>query len=332
MTPETILIFMDMKKFISKAMAYAAMLLMTTVFYACKDDEGPSADTFIGVWEGVEADSWSIMPGYVDDGWWAERPDKNEKYGVDISEYRIEFTADKFYRIYREYVAANPRDNKWSMMGYGKWSNSENTITLTSYDSGDETYNEESPKNFKIVELDKNELILEYHENRPDGENYGKITLRQIADKGDIYEEEVKEDDNKDEDSGKPIKNEDLIGEWIEIHNYYENDEENDYDFNDYRGGQMRMVIEEADQNKLYASIYFYQENINDWKYDDIHHSATFEIKGNKVTSNEGFLGNVTEGYNCTMSIKGDELTVDYKDYRDGDYFDHYIFTFKKKK
>ena len=298
---------MDMKKFISKAMAYAAMLLMTTVFYACKDDEGPSADTFIGVWEGVEADSWSIMPGYVDDGWWAERPDKNEKYGVDISEYRIEFTADKFYRIYREYVAANPRDNKWSMMGYGKWSNSENTITLTSYDSGDETYNEESPKNFKIVELDKNELILEYHENRPDGENYGKITLRQIADKGDIYEEEVKEED-KEEDSGKTIKNEDLIGEWIETYYSYkypgEEPHEIDYDFNDYINDQVKLEIKGATDNKLLAFVYYYYNGSGSWDLDP-EYGLPFKLSNNKVINldNNDWEEDGIKSQNSTMSL-----------------------------
>lgn len=180
-----------MKTFRFIGMALLAMLVCVN-FTSCKDNEdGPSSNSLIGVWEGIEADSWSIVPGSHDENeeWWASSPDKETDNGVDISNYRIEFNSDMFYRIY----LYNENSKMWNPRGVGKWSVSGEKITLVSYDSGDGKYDEENPDEYNILEHKDSKITLEYYKNTPASENYRKMTFRQIATKDEMFDTD---DDN----------------------------------------------------------------------------------------------------------------------------------------
>ena len=102
-----------MKKLLEKWKGIVTLVLVSLSLYSCKDDDnsGISTESIIGVWEGIKADSWSIVPAAeATEGWWGQRPDKDSQYGTDISDYRVEFTADMFYRVYtyNEYT-----DKQW---------------------------------------------------------------------------------------------------------------------------------------------------------------------------------------------------------------------------
>ena len=175
-----------MKTFRFIAMALLAMLMCVN-FTSCKDNEdGPSSNSLIGVWEGIEADSWSIVPGSHDEDeeWWTGSPDKQTDNGVDISNYRIEFNSDMFYRTYHY----NEGSSMWYLGGVGKWSVSGKKRTLVSYDSGDDKYDEENPDEYNILEHTSSRMTLEYYKNTPAGENYRKMTFRQIATKDEMFD------------------------------------------------------------------------------------------------------------------------------------------------
>ena len=107
-----------MKKLLEKWKGIVTLVLVSLSLYSCKDDDnsGISTESIIGVWEGIKADSWSIVPAAeATEGWWGERPDKDSQYGTDISDYRVEFTADMFYRVY----TYNEYTDKWSMIRIG---------------------------------------------------------------------------------------------------------------------------------------------------------------------------------------------------------------------
>ena len=201
-------------------------MLMCVNFTSCKDSEdGPSSNSLIGIWEGVEADSWSIVPGSHDEDeeWWASSPDKETDNGVDISNYRIEFNSDMFYRIY----LYNENSKMWYLGGVGKWSVSGKKITLVSYDSGDKKYNEENPDEYNILEHKDSKITLEYYKNTPASENYRKMTFKQIASAVEIYENGLARYlDNVD---GEWTPNDDGLGdiEWFVIDGVlYWNEEE----------------------------------------------------------------------------------------------------------
>ncbi|MBM6864492.1 lipocalin family protein [Bacteroides caecigallinarum] len=188
-------------------------MLMCVNFTSCKDSEdGPSSNSLIGVWEGIEADSWSIVPGSHDENeeWWASSPDKETDNGVDISNYRIEFNSDMFYRIY----LYNENSKMWNPGGVGKWSVSGKKITLVSYDSGDKKYNEENPDEYNILEHKDSKITLEYYKNTPASENYRKMTFRQIATKDEMFDTD--DIDKGDLDiNGKKEYPSKLIGKWM---------------------------------------------------------------------------------------------------------------------
>lgn len=136
-----------MKKLLEKWKGIVTLVLVSLSLYSCKDDDnsGISTESIIGVWEGIKADSWSIVPAAeATEGWWGQRPDKDSQYGTDISDYRVEFTADMFYRVY----TYNEYTDKWSRGAVGKWSVSGNTLTMVSYYSN--AYDEENPEIFKL--------------------------------------------------------------------------------------------------------------------------------------------------------------------------------------
>lgn len=82
-----------MKKLLEKWKGIVTLVLVSLSLYSCKDDDnsGISTESIIGVWEGIKADSWSIVPAAeATEGWWGQRPDKDSQYGTDISDYRVE--------------------------------------------------------------------------------------------------------------------------------------------------------------------------------------------------------------------------------------------------
>ena len=204
-----------MKTFRFIGMALVAMLVCVN-FTSCKDSEdGPSSSSLIGVWEGIEADSWSIVPGShdEDDEWWTESPDKQTDNGVDISDYRIEFNSDMFYRIYHY----NEGSGMWYLEGVGKWSVSGKKITLVSYDSGDGKYDEENPDEYNILEHTSSRMTLEYYKNNPAGENYRKMTFKQIATKDEMFDTDDISTGDSSFDINAKIKKEypsKYIGKW----------------------------------------------------------------------------------------------------------------------
>lgn len=191
-------------------------MLMCVNFTSCKDGEdGPSSNSLVGVWEGIEADSWSIVPGSHDEDeeWWASSPDKETDNGVDISNYRIEFNSDMFYRIY----LYNENSKMWYLGGVGKWSVSGKKITLVSYDSGDKKYNEENPDEYNILEHKDSKMTLEYYKNTPASENYRKMTFRQIATKDEMFNTDDINTGDSSFDTNAKIKKEypsKYIGKW----------------------------------------------------------------------------------------------------------------------
>ena len=204
-----------MKTFRFIGMALVAMLVCVN-FTSCKDSEdGPSSNSLIGIWEGIEADSWSIVPGSHDEDeeWWTGSPDKQTDNGVDISGYRIEFNSDKFYRIYHydEYGKI------WYPGGVGKWSVSGKKITLVSYDSGDGKYDEENPDEYNILEHTSSRMTLEYYKNTPASENYRKMTFKQIATKDEMFDTDDINTGDSSFDINAKIKKEypsKYIGKW----------------------------------------------------------------------------------------------------------------------
>lgn len=200
-----------MRTFRLIGMAFVAVLLCLNLSSCKDDDEGPSVKSLIGVWEGIEADSWSIVPGYEqDDDWWADRPDKDSQRGVDISDYRVEFNSDQFYRIY----TYNSVNKSWHLGSVGKWSVSNNKITMVSYSNG--KYDEENPSEFKILEHKDSKITLEYYKLAPASENYGKLTFRQIATKDEMFDTE--NSGNSDIDKDKNVKKEypsKYLGKWL---------------------------------------------------------------------------------------------------------------------
>lgn len=204
-----------MKTFRFIGMALLAMLVCVN-FTSCKDNEdGPSSNSLIGVWEGIEADSWSIVPGSHDENeeWWASSPDKDTNNGVDISNYRIEFNSDMFYRIY----LYNENSKMWNPRGVGKWSVSGEKITLVSYDSGDGKYDEENPDEYNILEHKDSKITLEYYKNTPASENYRKMTFRQIATKDEMFDTDDINTGDSSFDTNAKIKKEypsKYIGKW----------------------------------------------------------------------------------------------------------------------
>lgn len=191
-------------------------MLMCVNFTSCKDGEdGPSSNSLVGVWEGIEADSWSIVPGSHDEDeeWWASSPDKETDNGVDISNYRIEFNSDMFYRIY----LYNENSKMWNPGGVGKWSVSGKKITLVSYDSGDKKYNEENPDEYNILEHKDSKITLENYKNTPASENYRKMTFRQIATKDEMFDTDDINTGDSSFDINAKIKKEypsKYIGKW----------------------------------------------------------------------------------------------------------------------
>lgn len=204
-----------MKTFRFIGMALLAMLVCVN-FTFCKDNEdGPSSNSLIGVWEGIEADSWSIVPGSHDENeeWWASSPDKETDNGVDISNYRIEFNSDMFYRIY----LYNENSKMWNPRGVGKWSVSGEKVTLVSYDSGDGKYDEENPDEYNILEHKDSKITLEYYKNTPASENYRKMTFRQIATKDEMFDTDDINTGDSSFDTNAKIKKEypsKYIGKW----------------------------------------------------------------------------------------------------------------------
>ena len=205
-----------MKKLLEKWKGIVTLVLVSLSLYSCKDDDnsGISTESIIGVWEGIKADSWSIVPAAeATEGWWGERPDKDSQYGTDISDYRVEFTADMFYRVY----TYNEYTDKWSRGAVGKWSVSGNTLTMVSYYSN--AYDEENPEIFQIVEQNETKITLEYYKNTPEKEKYSKATFRRIADREDMFEEEETNTSNSDEypisfPQEHPVK---FVGKWKEV-------------------------------------------------------------------------------------------------------------------
>lgn len=191
-------------------------MLVCVNFTSCKDsEEGPSSNSLIGVWEGIEADSWSIVPGSHDEDeeWWTGSPDKETDNGVDISNYRIEFNSDMFYRIY----LYNESSKMWNPREMGKWSVSGKKITLVSYNSGDGRYDEENPDEYNILEHEDSRITLEYYKNTPASESYRKMTFKQIATKDEMFDLDNVNAGNSSFDINASIKKEypsDFIGKW----------------------------------------------------------------------------------------------------------------------
>lgn len=210
-----------MKTFRFIGMALVAMLMCVN-FTSCKDSEdGPSSNSLIGIWEGIEADSWSIVPGNhdKDEEWWTGSPDKNTNNGVDISNYRIEFNSDMFYRFYHY----DENSKMWYHGGVGKWSVSGKKITLVSYDSGKDEYNEDNPDEYNILEHKNSKMTLEYYKNTPASENYSKMTFRQIATKDEMFDTDRDNGGSSDDiNVGKREYPSEFLGRWQNSEYTYE--------------------------------------------------------------------------------------------------------------
>ena len=189
---------------------------------SCKDDDESviSTGTIVGVWEGIEADYWTTDPNASkDDNWWLTETEKDqEEYGADISDYRVEFTSDQFYRVYRY----DQNNDQWYSAGSnGKWRLSGNTLALMAYNSTDDEYDEDTPDEYQVLELDGTRITLEYHKKTSAGETYRKLTFRQIASKEDMADEQ--KDDNSSPavsgsvPTGHPAE---FVGTWMDYESY----------------------------------------------------------------------------------------------------------------
>ena len=230
---------------------------MVFVFGSCKDDDGNgvSMDTIVGVWEGIDADYWSTNPNNPqDDNWWLTETEKDqEEYGEDISDYRVEFTSDQFYRVYRY----DQYNDKWYTTGSnGKWKVEGNTLTMMAYNSSDDKYDEETPEVYQILELSGTKITLEYHKKTSAGETYRKVTFRQIASKEDMADEQKGDDSSSPVISGSVPTGHpaEFVGTWIgdNVEGYlilksdgsgysydpdYDESEEHEAKIDDYRWG-----------------------------------------------------------------------------------------------
>ena len=184
-----------MKATLWKAASLMAALCAAVCLGSCKDDDESivSVNTIVGVWEGIDADYWTTDPNAPkDDNWWLTETEKDEEeYGEDISDYRVEFTSDGFYRVYRY----NTYSDRWDAAGSnGMWKIEGNALQLMAYNSSEDEYDEDTPEVYQVLEMDGTRIVLEYHKKTSAGETYRKLTFRQIASKEDMADEQKGDD------------------------------------------------------------------------------------------------------------------------------------------
>ena len=264
-----------MKATLWKAASLMAALCAAVCLGSCKDDDESivSVNTIVGVWEGIDADYWTTDPNAPkDDNWWLTETEKDEEeYGEDISDYRVEFTSDGFYRVYRY----NTYSDQWDSAGSnGMWKIEGNALQLMAYNSSEDEYDEDTPEVYQVLEMDGTRIVLEYHKKTSAGETYRKLTFRQIASKEDMADEQKGEEGNADQ--GAVIASKELlIGNW-EYTAYYEGETENG-----------ELVVErvpgvEGMDIFLEDGTYIYREAAGE--YPD----GWWKLSGNRLTINDG--------------------------------------------
>ena len=264
-----------MKATLWKAASLMAALCAAVCLGSCKDDDESivSVNTIVGVWEGIDADYWTTDPNAPkDDNWWLTETEKDEEeYGEDISDYRVEFTSDGFYRVYRY----NTYSDQWDAAGSnGMWKIEGNSLQLMAYNPSEDEYDEDTPEVYQVLEMDGTRIVLEYHKKTSAGETYRKLTFRQIASKEDMADEQKGEEGNADQ--GAVIASKELlIGNW-EYTAYYEGETENG-----------ELVVErvpgvEGMDIFLEDGTYIYREAAGE--YSD----GWWKLSGNRLTINDG--------------------------------------------
>ena len=262
-----------MKTLIKNFWMYLLVAVMSVCTTSCSDDDegGVSVDTIVGVWEGIDADYWSTNPNTQEENWWLTETEKDqEEYGEDISDYRVEFTSDQFYRVYRY----DQYNDKWYTTGSnGKWKIEGNTLSLMAYDSSEDKYDEETPEVYQILELKGTKITLEYHKKTSAGETYRKVTFRQIASKEDMADEQ--KGDEGSTDQGTVIASKELlVGNW-EYTAYYEGETES---------GKLEIDrVPDVEGMDIFREdgTYIYREANRDY-------SGWWKLSGNTLTINDG--------------------------------------------
>lgn len=127
---------------------------------------------------------------------------------------------------------------------------------------------------------------------------------------------------------------EDLVGEWILIHEKYSwsdsegsDSEEYSYDFNNPEDGSERLIIEEIENNTYELTHYYYSEYNEEWEYDS---KETVKLDGKKVN----YVGTLDEEVENTTieisSISSNKLVIKGT-YKDEDGTEKMELTYQKK-